>query len=302
MGAGVDTSMAWLRALFVLVVLSSSAWARGAVNAVIGDESWVARFGELPSEAADEDMRLRVHLEYVLAKLSASAAQAGGASEEQQAERARNLERLRVYIERGEFPRNFEVEGRRPHFIDDDGRICAVGYLIEQSAGRAVAEAINERHEWDFIPQITGIEAWVEQSGLTLTELAMIQPSYGWIKPRPRPVDERTIQQRTIIAALGGVQQDVQRCADRFGAWDDGVQVAVHVSSRGVDVGVDGGGRRLQRCVRNEVRAHVLATVFRGQRVLPMTVHYTFALDIYVDEDDDVFVEPDPRFSQPPPY
>lgn len=290
--------MAWLRALFVLVVLSSAASA--SVNAVIGDESWVARFGELPSADAEEDTRLRVHLEYVLAKLAA--ADVSSLDEEQRAERARNLARLRAYIDRGEFPRNHEVKGRRPHFIDDDGRICAVGYLIEQSAGRDVAEAINARHEWDFIPQIAGIDAWVETSGLTVTELAMIQPSYGWRPPHPRPrppIDERAIQQRTIVAALDAVHGDVQRCANRFGVWDDGIEVAVHVSARGVTVGVDGGGWRLQRCVRNEVRAQVLATLFRGQRVLPMTVPYTFALDIYVEEDDVIVA---PRFSQPPPY
>src|SRR5688500_10730692 len=119
--------MALLRLVCLLVLMSSSAFADG-VNAVIGDESWVARFGAMPDESAGKDARLRVHLEYVEARLRAS--EPAGLSGEQRAERARNLDRLRAYIERGEFPRNFEVQGRRPHFIDDDGRICAVGYLI----------------------------------------------------------------------------------------------------------------------------------------------------------------------------
>lgn len=103
--------MAALRALFVVLLMSSTAFAEG-VNAVIGDDSWIARYGGAPDASADEDARLRVHLEHVEALLRGRVPE--GQSAAQRAARARNLELLRAYIERGEFPRNHEVQGRRP--------------------------------------------------------------------------------------------------------------------------------------------------------------------------------------------
>lgn len=287
--------MAALRALFVVLLMSSTAFAEG-VNAVIGDDSWIARYGGAPDASADEDARLRVHLEYVEALLRGRVPE--GQSAAQRAARAQNLTRLRAYIERGEFPRNREVQGRRPHFIDDDGRICAVGYLIEQTAGRATAEAINAKHEWDFIPEISGIEDWVAASGLTVEELAMIQPAYGWERPTPSPrpppppPDERTMQRRVIIAALASATHDVQRCADRFEVWSD-VRVHVSLDYRGSSsVFVPRvGSRSFQRCVHNKI-ATALASRKR-MRGLPMTVAHTFTIDADARDDG--------RFAQPPP-
>jgi len=289
--------MAWLRALLIVVVMGSTAFARDGVNAVIGDDSWVARFGVVPDASADEDARLRVHLEYVEAMLRARVPD--GLSEAQRAARAHNLDLLHAYVERGAFPRNHEVAGRRPHFIDDDGRICAVGYLIEQTAGRAAAEAINAAHEWDYIPEIRGIEAWVAASGLTVEELATIQPGYSW-RPRPvppPPIDERAIQRRIIVAALASAQVGVQRCAERFEMWSDRVDVSVTVGRGGVFASVPRvGSRGFRRCVANVVESTVASRVMRG-RVWPMSVSYSFALAI--DDDDVEWSEP--GFAQPPP-
>ena len=42
------------------------------VNAVIGDKSFIQRFGVVPSRATTEPLRLTVHLEYVLQLLESS--------------------------------------------------------------------------------------------------------------------------------------------------------------------------------------------------------------------------------------
>ena len=264
--------MAWLRALFLLVLLTSTAFADGE-NAVLGDASWRARFGVAPEEAADEETRLRVHLEYVEAVLRAR--DTSGLTDDQRAARAHNLDLLRAYIARGEFPRNHDVPGRRPHFIDEDGRICAVGYLIERTAGRAAAEAINRAHEWDFLDDIRGIDAWVDASGLTREELAMIQPSYNW---RPRPVpppEEGAMQRRTIIATLSGAQPAVRRCAAWFDTWNDRVGVSVIVHAGRASVSVEHGGRRFRNCVQRTLELRLRE--IRPQ--LAMTVPFTFDLE-----------------------
>lgn len=288
--------MPWLRVLCLTVLMTSTAFARrDGVNAVIGDESYIARFGVAPDARIDEDLRLRVHLAYVEQLLRARTPAVF--DDARRAARARNLDLLHAYIERGEFPRNHTFAGRRPHFIDEDGRICAVGYLIEQTAGRAAAEAVNAAHEWDYLDEIDGIEAWVAASGLTVEELAMIQPSYGWrprpepgpsprpVPPRPPPPDERAIQQRIVVMALARSERDVRQCAIRFEAWSSRVTVAVTIGrarSVMIDVG-RAGGAAFQRCVRAVVGAQLASS----RLTIPITASRTFALR--------------GRFAQPPP-
>ncbi len=68
-------------------------------------------------------------------------------SAEMQARRAHLLNLLHEYRSAGRFPKNYEREGRKPRFIDRDGTICAVGYLIEQTAGWATAGLVEHRTE-----------------------------------------------------------------------------------------------------------------------------------------------------------
>jgi hypothetical protein len=91
------------------------------------------------------------------------------------------LDKLHDYRLAGEFPTNLDFpQERRPCFIDAAGNICAVGYLIEQTAGRALAERITAAHKYDFLAdmEMPELTAWVEASGLTARECAMIQPQY----------------------------------------------------------------------------------------------------------------------------
>lgn len=151
-----------------------------SINLVLGDESFVARFGRLPTPADDEDLRIRVHLEYVLESLRRRST--AGLSPEARAARARSLERLAAYIQRGEFPRDDEhPDARRPTFIDSRGRICAVGYLLEQELGRQAAAAIAAGFKYAFVREIDSpvLNAWAASSGLTPEELEMIQPTYA---------------------------------------------------------------------------------------------------------------------------
>jgi len=86
------------------------------------------------------------------------------------------------YIAKGTTPQNVHVPWRTPVFIDDRGTICAVGYLIERSASRTLAEKIAKDHRYNVLEDIAAampeVRAWVESSGLTLEELASVQPGY----------------------------------------------------------------------------------------------------------------------------
>ncbi len=150
-----------------------------SVNLLLGDESFRARFGRAPA-VGEEQLRIQVHLEYVLERLRRrSTAELSPAA---RAARNRNLERLADYIRRGEFPRNDgHPDARRPTFIDSRGRICAVGYLLEQELGPEIAEAIAADHKYAFIREIDSplLARWAATTGLEMEELEMIQPTYS---------------------------------------------------------------------------------------------------------------------------
>jgi hypothetical protein len=151
---------------------------KDGANHRIGDDSFVAAFGRAPTGDDAEPVRMRAHLSHVRAVLAAKPA----TRPELQAKRDELLRYLDDYIAKGTTPQNTRLPWRTPVFIDDFGNICAVGYLIERSVGRALPEAIASEHRYDFLEAIAAampeVQAWVEASGFTLEELASIQPGY----------------------------------------------------------------------------------------------------------------------------
>jgi antitoxin component YwqK of YwqJK toxin-antitoxin module len=170
-----------LLTLAILVVATTTGFARpmrDGANHHLGDDSFVVRFGRTPTPADGEALRMRVHLEYVRDLLAAHPA----TRPELAARRAEMLGYLTDYIAKGTTPINTYVPYRNPVFIDASGNICAVGYLIERSVGRALPERIAKEHRLDYLEDIAAampeVAAWVESSGFTLDELASIQPGY----------------------------------------------------------------------------------------------------------------------------
>ncbi len=150
------------------------------VNSVFGDISFVEKFGVEPNAQTDEKLRIKTHLQYVesfLRNKNVSSLSKGALKRRQLM-----LNILHKYILKGAFPKNYDYKNeRRPCFIDEDGNICAVGYLIEQTAGRQLAERINNKYKYAFINGMNDkeISEWINNSGLTIEECAMIQPAYG---------------------------------------------------------------------------------------------------------------------------
>ena len=166
-----------------LLVCSFTAFAQQklqTVNAVLHDESYVAAFGYLPDATTNEQERIQTHLSYAEQLLRASTAT--NLTNSQLVNRTLILDKLHQYWTAGNFPVNRDYPGeRRPCFIDANENICAVGYLIEQTKGRELAEVINAGHQYDFLLDMKEqvIEAWANEFGLTLEECALIQPAYG---------------------------------------------------------------------------------------------------------------------------
>ncbi|MEI9808639.1 MAG: hypothetical protein WDO16_12690 [Bacteroidota bacterium] len=150
------------------------------INPLLHDQSYIAAFGIAPGETSSEQLRIQTHLSYTEQLLRSTSP--AGLTKDQQANRSVILGVLHDYVEAGKFPTNKDYPGeRRPCFIDADGAICAVGYLIEQTKGRTLAETINAKHQYDFLLDMNepAIAIWANEYGLTLEECAMIQPTYG---------------------------------------------------------------------------------------------------------------------------
>ena len=171
---------------------------REGANHHKGDDSFVALFGRAPTEADDERVRMAAHLQYVHGWLSSRPA----TRPELAGRRKALLAALQRYIAKGTTPQNTTLPWRTPVFIDDQGNICAVGYLIESSVGRALPEKIAKLHKYDFLEDIAAampeVAQWIDESGLTLEELASIQPAYdepsvegwrGWDLAKYKPAD-----------------------------------------------------------------------------------------------------------------
>jgi len=152
----------------------------GAINAVLGDESYVDRYGLLPESEVSDSLRIKVHLAYVEELLRQRPTD--HLTAEQRSNRSHYLDLLRKYRKDGNFPhKDGHPDNRRPTFIDKNGNICAVGYLVSRTLGRDVATKINREYKYAYIQQIDHpvFTKWVKSSGFTLRELAMIQPMYG---------------------------------------------------------------------------------------------------------------------------
>jgi hypothetical protein len=150
------------------------------INPVLGDSSYLLTFGNIPDDSCDEQLRIKTHLAYTEHRLRTTGC--GHLTLEQQQARYKLLDLLHDYRQRGRFPMNTTCTNeRRPCFIDEEGTICAVGYLVEQTAGRAFAERINDAYQYDVIAdmQLPDLARWAEINGLTLRECAMIQPTYA---------------------------------------------------------------------------------------------------------------------------
>ena len=179
--------MGRLRIVILSCLLASTALAtppgdpRGfteGANHHIGNAGFLALHDRAPTEHDGDHDLVRAHFLYARALLSSRPA----TKPELEARRAELLSYFDQYIAAGVTPKNTYVPWRSPVFIDAKGQICAVGYLIERTAGRDLAEKIAKHHRVAYIEDIAAAEpvvaAWVASSGFTLEELATIQPGY----------------------------------------------------------------------------------------------------------------------------
>ncbi len=100
-------------------------------------------------------------------------------------QRQSNLNTLHTYWTNGVFPVNDQHQNRQPYFIDKFNTYCAVGYLMKMNGADNMARQIQNKQNFSYLFDISHPQLmdWVSKSGLTLDELALIQPGYGGEMP-----------------------------------------------------------------------------------------------------------------------
>ena len=104
-------------------------------------------------------------------------------SAEQQSNRISALDVLKEYIDLGQFPKNEETFTRSPIFKDKESTWCAVGYMLEKTGYKELAEKIYNENLFIQIDEIQDFEEsaigeWAIKYGFEQAELHMIQPRY----------------------------------------------------------------------------------------------------------------------------
>src|SRR4051812_11333295 len=84
---------------------------RKTINTIIGDISFLEKFGHAPGLITDEELRIKTHLEYVEGDLRHK--EVSGLSLELQQRRRQVVDLLRDYWQAGVFPRNYDYRNTR---------------------------------------------------------------------------------------------------------------------------------------------------------------------------------------------
>ncbi len=180
------------------------------INAVIGDLSFVARYGRAPTAADDPVERIATHLAF--AERILRARDVSMLAPVRRAERTRLLDRLAAYARARRFPAGESPTGRLPTWIDRAGTRCAVADMVEAAAGDATVVALDARFHNEFVAGFAdpAFDAFVAASGFTREELAIVQPSYAEMPPRQ---PETTLEAGTSVDV--GVTSDTAAHPDR---------------------------------------------------------------------------------------
>jgi HEAT repeat protein len=144
-----------------------------------------------PAHAGDADKTLRVrHYENVERELLA--ADTAHLTPEQKAQRERAIRELRAYRERADFGVNTAFPGeRRPYFVDDDGRRCAVAHLLHRWGEDKLVDDVTRTANYAYVSDLATspeLATWLDTVGLSLREAARIQAPT--IPPIPPTVGE----------------------------------------------------------------------------------------------------------------
>lgn len=178
------------------------------LNHVIQDSGFEHKYHRSPNAEQDSSVaRIQAHLEFVCEEIL---------SKKKSAKRDQVIQILNDYYKNGVFPSAFSFNqqdeiycndglcdhsSRTPCFIDDNGVHCAAGFIMQQLGRENLAQDLNKNFRFNYIHEmikhasdsdenkriIDDLVAFLQDADLTAEEVATIQPTYNFKKPR-KPV------------------------------------------------------------------------------------------------------------------
>jgi len=150
-----------------------------------------------------EVARLRAHFDSVDTELRAR--DVSYLSPEQRASRAKLIGWLRGYRDAGRFPINDRFANLTvPFFRDSQGTLCAMAYLVDRSGRADIVDRVARTRNNAYIGELIDdrdLVAWLDASGLSVSEAARIQPTYG---PPPIVVsDPNRVSSNYALLSMG---------------------------------------------------------------------------------------------------
>lgn len=151
-----------------------------SINACWGEQKDIKALPIYQSQGTTYSDKQLIQLHLQLVENTLRKRSTGGLSEAQKTARLNNLNNLHAYWQTNTYPINNKTMKRNPVFIDDYHTFCAVGYLMKTSGHEKLARRIAATQNLSYLRdiRIQGLAQWVMASGLTLDELAWIQPGY----------------------------------------------------------------------------------------------------------------------------
>jgi len=180
------------------LILSAAAWR--------SERPLSPRESHLPAEV----VRLRAHFDAVDAELRTS--DVSHLSAAQRASRTKLIGWLREYRDAGQFPLNDRFANEAvPFFRDTKGTLCAMAYLVDRSGRGDIVDHIARTRNNAYIRELTDdreLVAWLDKSGLSVSEAARIQPAYDGglccVVSDPPAVSEPVIGNKTFATLSMG--------------------------------------------------------------------------------------------------
>lgn len=111
------------------------------------------------------------------------------------AERRASLARFRAYYRGGVYPANVFHAGELNVWRDQAAHYCAAATIIRASGAEELVEAIAETNNFIKLGDVTSgpVLDWILTSGLTQSEIALIQRPFRAVAPRPEAQPTRIV-------------------------------------------------------------------------------------------------------------
>lgn len=169
----------------VTLLVASNVWAAPGPSTPPGPstagETDRLRFEALKQRFfASETERVRAHLQTVEAELRA--VDVSGWTPSRQRARAESLDALHAYWQARRFPWNDVAQETLPVFVDHRGTRCAMAHVLEATGAPELVRFVRAHDNTAYVPELARFEGLVDRLdaiGLTVTEAARVQPTYG---------------------------------------------------------------------------------------------------------------------------